>query len=133
VKKRLIHVAAASSAMVLCTAAGLAAPPLWHGVSGRDFRPQATMVAILILIVGIALRRGLRWPASDLILGLLLPEIITLSIIAKFSGFTWLEMFDPFNLWWLAYMNEFIGLPWLLGLGIGSLWLRYADRDGPPW
>jgi len=38
----------------------------------------------------------------------------------------------PFNLWWLAYMNQFIGLPWLLGLGIGGLWLRYADRDGPP-
>jgi hypothetical protein len=129
-KRRLIHVGVAAVAMILCAAVALAVPPLWQGVSGRDFRPQATTMAILILGVGIALRRGLRWPVADLILGLLLTEIVTLSIIAKLSGSTWPETFNPFNLWWLAFMNIFIGLPWLLALVIGSVWLGYSNRHG---
>jgi hypothetical protein len=104
-------------------------------MGGRDFRPQATTMALLMLILTVALRRGLRWAVIDLLLAILVVEIITLSVIASFSGLTWLAAFDSFNLSWLVFMNWFIGLPWLVGLMAGSLWLgasHHGARDAAP-
>jgi len=113
-------------AMVFCAAAAMLTPPIWQGLGGRDFRPQATNMAILLIVVAVAFRRGLRWDALDFVLALTVAEVITLSVIAYFSGLTWLKAFDSFNLSWLAGMNLFIGLPWLVGFALGSLWLRYS-------
>ncbi len=115
-------------AMVGCAAAGVFLPPPWHGAGGRDFRPQATTMAVPILGLAVVLRRGLRWRVLDFVLGLVAAELVTLVVIANFSGFAGWELFDRFNLSWLAGMNLFIGLPWLVGLGAGSLWLKLSHR-----
>jgi hypothetical protein len=123
-KRRLIHTAIAVVTMILCAFI----PPLWQGVSDRDFRPQATTMAVFILLLAIVFRRAFRWQFLDFILGLVAVEFLTLWIIAHFSGFTGLELFHRFNLSWLALMSIFAGLPWLAGFGLGSLWLRFSHR-----
>jgi len=85
-------------------------------------------MAVLIFVVGIVLRGGLRWPAVDLFIAFVCAEFIALCVIAHFSGFTWLELFDAFNLKWLAAMTVFVGVPWLLGLATGSGVLKLRKR-----
>lgn len=103
-------------------------PPLWHGVSDRDFRSQATTTALLILVLAIVFRRAFRWQFPEFILGFVAVEFFALCTIAHFSGFTGLESFHRFNLSWLALISIFVGLPWLAGFGLGSLWLRFSNR-----
>ena len=86
-------------------------------------------MAILILLLAIVLRRNFRWRASDFAIGLAAVEVATLSVIAYFSCFVWLEVLEPFNLGWLAFMNLFLGLSWLLCFGFGCLWHRPALRE----
>ena len=125
----LLHTFIATVLFIACSVVANFLPPLWQGVGGPNFRPQATTMAILILLSAVALRARLRWPAVDFVASLLCAEVVTLCVIAYFSGFTWLEIFDSFNLSWLAGMNVFIGAPWLLGLLIGSLLMKLRDRQ----
>ncbi len=131
-RARLLQSGLAAAAIVACAAVALLLPPLWTGISGRDFRPQATAMAILLVVAAIGLRRGLRWPVMPLVLGLAAIELLTLLVIAAFSGYGGTGLLDEFNLLWLAYMNLFIGLPWLLGLVAGSIWLRRAAAARQP-
>ncbi len=126
--KHLVHTVLAVIAMFICAIAGFFIPALWQGVGGRDIRLQLTMMAILILIVGIAFRRALRWHALDFVFGFLAAEFLTLCIVGLFSRYTGSELFCWFNLKWLAFMSIFVGLPWLVGLGVGSLWLKISER-----
>lgn len=127
-KTCLIRTAMAALGMFLCAVVGFFAPPLWEGVSGRDFRPQAMLTALLIVLLAVILRRGFHWRVADFIFGLLAAEFVTLCIIGHFTGYTWLQVFDPFNLQQLVYTNRIIGLPWFLGFGLGSLWLWLSER-----
>ena len=111
---------------ILCAIISLLVPVLQHGSVGRDFRPQAFTMGALIVVLSFAIRSRFSWRIIDVSLGLLVVELITLSIIGYFSGSTWLHLFHPFNFRWLAFMNLFMGLPWLLGFGFGSLWLAYS-------
>src|SRR5262245_19247302 len=120
-KTHIAHTAAATLAMILCAVAAIFIPPFWQGVSGRDFRPQATTMALLILLLAVLLRGWRRWLVAEFIAALLCAELFTLGVIGHFSGFTWLELFDRFNLSWLATMSMFIAVPWLVGQFIGSL------------
>src|SRR5580765_3592795 len=115
-KTHIIHTLIGTLAMILCAVAATFLPPLWQGVSGRDFRPWGTTLAISNLLVAVVLRTGFRWPVVELLASLVCGEIITLCVIAHFTGFTWLELFDRFNLSWLGTMSVFIAVPWLLGL-----------------
>src|SRR6476660_9399586 len=115
-KTRIVHTLVATVAMILCAVAATFLPSLWRGVSGRDFRPWGTTMAILILLVAVALRGGFRWRVGEFLASLVCAEIFTLGVIAHFSGFTWLELFDSFNLSWLGTMSLFIAVPWLVGL-----------------
>jgi hypothetical protein len=128
-KTHTIHIVAATLLMIMCAVAAALLPPLWQGVSGRDFRPQSTTMALLILLLAAVLRAWRRWPVVEFIGALVCAELFTLCVIGHFSGFTWLEIFDSFNLWWLGRMSVFVGLPWLLGLFLGSLLLRVRQRE----
>lgn len=123
-KARLARAAIAPVAITLCAVAATRLPPLWQGVSGRDFRPSATMVAFLIFTLAILMRAGFRWAPLDFILGVLPVEVMTLLGIAFFSGYTWFGIFDSFNLLWLGWLNLYLGLPWLAGPLLGSVWLK---------
>jgi|SRR5690349_14386396 len=125
-ESRLSRITIGAVAMILCAGAAILLPPLWRGMSGRDFRPQATAMAILIFGFAIAARRGLRWSAVDFIGSVLPIEFLTLVIVGSFSGFSGSAILDRFNLEQLAFLNLFVALPWFAGLGVGSVWLRVA-------
>lgn len=127
-KTHIIHIIVATLLMVLCAVVAAFFPPLWQGVSGRDFRPQAAMMGILMLMLAATLRAWRRWPVVEFLGAVVCAELLTLCVIAHFSGFTWLEIFNSFNLSWLATMSVFIAAPWLAGLLVGSLLLRLRQR-----
>ena len=128
-KTHLIHIVAATLAMILCAVAAALLPTLWQGVSGRDFRPQLTTMAALIFLLAAVLRAWRRWPVVEFIGTLVCAELFTLGVIGHFSGFIWLELFDSFNLSWLRTMSVFIAVPWLVGLLVGSLLLGFRRRE----
>jgi hypothetical protein len=128
-KTHIIHTVVGTLLMILCAVAAAFLPPLWEGVSGRDFRPQAATMGILILFLAAVLRVWRRWPVIEFLGVVVCAELFTLSVIAHFSGFTWLELFHRFNLSWLGTMSVFIAVPWLVGLLVGSLLLRAKRRD----
>jgi hypothetical protein len=127
-------------AMVACAGAALFIPSLWPGVSGRDLRPPATTLALLIMVLAVVFRWGRQWDIWDFLFIAVGSEFVTLLIISHFSGFTWLELFHWFNLHWLLFMTAFTVVPWFLGFGLGSvprLWqrgdiLRNAQQDAAP-
>ena len=127
-KRRLIQISIPVIAIILCAVAASLLPPLWPGESGRDFRPQAIVMGIILFIMAALFRGRMKWHWSNLIAALAIIEIITLAIISYLTGYTGLEIFDTSNLQWMAFMNKYIGLPWLLGLGLGSLWLMLKHR-----
>ena len=127
-KTHIIHTLIGTLAMILCAVAASFLPALWQGASGRDFRPWGAMMAILILLVAVVLRTGFRWPVVEFLASLFCAEVFTLCVIAHFSGFTWVEIFDRFNLRWLGSINVFFAVPWLAGLLVGSLLLRVRQR-----
>lgn len=127
-KTHIIHIIVATLLMILCAVVAAFLPPLWQGVSGRDFRPQSAMMGILILLLAAVLRVWRRWPVVEFFGAVVCAELFTLCVIAHFSGFTWLELFDSFNLSWLATMSVFIAVPWLAGLLVGSLLLRVRKK-----
>jgi len=120
-KAYAIQIAVAVACMLICVAAAVLLPPLWEGLSGRDFRAQATLMAVLLFLTSALLRGGLRWPPLGLVLALLVFESAMLLTVGYFSGYAGAQLFSRFNLAWLAYMNLFTGLPWLAGLGLGSI------------
>ena len=85
-------------------------------------------MAILIFLAAIGLRAGFRWSSIELLASLVCAEVFTLCVIAYFSGFTWLEIFDRFNLSWLGTMSIFTAAPWLVGLLIGSALLKVRRK-----
>ena len=122
--KLLTHAAIGTSAMIACVLLAAWLPPFWQGVSGRDFRPWGTTAAVLILVVALTLRAVFRWQTADFLLSTLVAEIVTLCVIAHFTGFTWLEIFDRFNLSWLLTVSVLTAVPWLLGFLFGSAFLK---------
>jgi hypothetical protein len=125
---RIIHIVAATLLMILCAVAAVLMPPLWRGVSSSGFPPT---MALLLLVLASVLRAWRRWPLLDLISALVCAEFFTLSVIAQFTGFTWLALFDTFNLSNLRDISMFIAVPWLAGLVIGSMLLRARQRGLP--
>lgn len=113
--------------MLLIAALSVALPGLWGGAGGRDFRPQATNAAVLFFAFAIILRRKFLWRAGDFLFALFFIEAITLAVIGHFSGSQGLDSFDYFNLHWLAFMNLFIGLPWLGGYALAVLWPKRRE------
>ena len=122
-KTHLIRAAMAALGMFLCAVVGFFASPLWQAVSGRGYYRElagALLTALLVLLLAAVLRRAVRWRVGDFILGLLATEVIALFVFTHFTGCHW-------SMPWLV-MNLFIGLPWLLGFGLGSLWLMFSEK-----
>ena len=127
-KTHIIHIIVGTFLTILCAVVAAFLPPFWQGVSGRDFRPQSAMMGILILLLAAVLRVWRRWPVVEFLGAVVCAELFTLCVIAHFSGFTWLELFDSFNLSWLGTMSVFIAVPWLTGLLVGTLLLSVRQR-----
>jgi len=127
-KKRVVHAVIGLAIMIACVVLTAFLPPLWQGVSGRDFRPTATAAAALIFLIAAVLRAGFRWSIADFLLSTILAAIFTLCTIAHFTGFAWLDVFDRFNLSWLGTVSVYTTAPWLIGLFLGSALPRLRKR-----
>lgn len=122
--KLLLKIVIANVAIVICTVVGALSPGLWPGLSGRDFRPQATNAGTLILVVSCVLRYRFKWTNLQMLICMVPTQFIILLCIAHFSGFAGTELLDAFNLGWLWYLDLFICVPWMIGMFIGSIVLR---------
>jgi len=120
VRRYFLRAGLAALLILLAALVVVVAPSLWAGAGGRDFRPQGTLLAGILLVGGAALRLVSGWPLAVLAGGLLLVEVVALLLIGYFSGLTGWNLLDPFNLRWLAYVNLFIGAPWIAGGALGA-------------
>lgn len=102
----------------------LLVPLVWEGLGGRDFRPAGVVLAVVLVTSAAVFRLRLGWSWGSLLGGLALIEVIALGLIAYFSGETGPDLLSEFNLLWLAYINIFIGLPWIFGAAVGSVGMR---------
>lgn len=78
-------------------------------------------MAILTLLLSTFLRGAREWRIVDLLLGIVPIESATFFAISHLSGFDGSEILHPFNLEWFALLNLFVGLPWVIGILVGSL------------
>lgn len=128
-KRTLVRAGLAAAWMLLAAVIALyVIPPPWEPASGRDFRPSGAVLAVILLISAAVFRFRLHWSLASLGGGLALIEALSLVTIGYFSsGDLFHNLFSAFNLWWLAFINRFIGLPWVAGIAIGSgmLWLKH--------
>lgn len=122
------RLAIADLGVSLCVVAGLFLPTFWDGISGRDFRPNATNAGILIFIFAIILRFGYHWPVKVLVLSIIPILGLTLLGIGIFSGYIGTDLLNPFNIMWFFYLNLFIGIPWLVGIGVASIALSRKNN-----
>lgn len=108
--------------VLVCIASGLfLAYTFWPPASGRDFRSGATIAGILISLFSIFLRAKYKWSLTSLLVSLIPVEVVTMFMIMSGSGSF---SIDNFNLRWLTWLNLYIALPWLIGIGIGSILSR---------
>jgi hypothetical protein len=89
------------------------------------------ILGILILAFIMFLRVKCRFPVWAMVVGLVLAECLTLATIGSCSGYKWSRILDSFNLEYFAFLNLFIGLPWVLGMVIGNIWLKRSARRQP--
>ena len=93
-------------------------------LSGRGFRPTAIIAAALIAVAGFwwSLRRGHGW--AEMLASLVFIEVLIGALIVFFSGSSSL---DSFFLDWFLGLNLYVGLPWLLAIGLSMILKRRRD------
>jgi len=128
-RRYLLHmfrpVLAVASMMLSAVTGGFISTLLGYGI--RDMLPFIIM-AILILAASSAFRWLSKWAIKDFVASLFIANLIVLFIISHFSESIGIDILDRYNLELLVFMNLFIGLPWAVGFGIGSLILWEKGR-----
>lgn len=132
--KMFIRLVIVNAAMVICFVIANLLPGLWTGMGGRDFRPQAFNAAFLILAASIAMRYKFKWPISHMIICLIPTQLIVLISVSYFSGYSLFQLLGSFDLFydflqWLLFVDLYIGVPWIIGVFIGSLILKMKKKD----
>ena len=118
----IIKLTIAFLGILACIATGLfLAYTFWPPVSGRDFRLGAAIAGVLIVVFSSILRAKYKWSLGSLFASLIPVELFTMLIIMSGSGSF---SVDFFNLQWLLFLNLFIALPWAIGVGIGSGFIK---------
>lgn len=122
------RVVVATAAMFGAAFLAAVLPSLIPAIGGRDFRPWGLNLAVLTFLEALLLRAWWRWEGAVFAISLVCAEIIVLLIIASYTGFVWLDLFDPFNLGWLLGVSAFFAAPWALGCIVGTLILSARRR-----
>ena len=117
--------------MLGCVVVAGFATDFLYGDKGRPIVQGGGILALLLLAFAIFLRRTCRLSLWVMVVSLMLAECLTLAIIGSFSGYVWGEILDSFNLEYLAFLNLFIGPPCVLGMVIGTSWLKRSARRQP--
>lgn len=93
--------------------------------------PPIAVMPIILLVMSTLFRGGLRWRWVNLVIALVIAlaavVVVSVALVSQFSsGYS---VFASYNLKLLAFWGMCIALPWLAGLGLGSLWLMIKRRQ----
>ena len=93
--------------------------------------PPIMVTPILLLVMSTLFRGGLRWRWQNLAISLAIAVaavvIVSMALIKQFTADY--SVFDFYSLNILTFWGMCIMLPWLLGLGVGSLWLMKKPQS----
>lgn len=92
-------------------------------IQGRGIQPTAMLAAAFVATAGFwwCLAVGHRW--TDMLGTLVLVEALLAGLIFFFSGST---SIDSLFLDWFLGVSEYVGLPWLLAIGVSVVVRRSA-------
>ena len=94
------------------------------GTSGGPFMTVGT-VMLSAGIVGLIWGRFFPVRTLDYVWIFLPVPLVTLLIVAGFSGFTGADLLNEFNMVYTAQISGALGLPWAIGLCLGHVfWAR---------
>jgi hypothetical protein len=99
-------------------ASALVCAALWPQGRGWQIIPA---FALALFVFGTVARWRFRWPVRDFIASFAAAVVTALPCISSGSGYRGRELFDWFNLEWLAFCSLIIGAAWFGGLVAGSL------------
>ncbi len=120
--RSMLRVATALASIIACLLAAVAFGAL-IGSSGRDLRPAAIFMAILLVAAAFHLSRWRAHRVRELIVALFIAELFFAAAIGWFAN-GGLPQFDGFFFSWFIAGNRFLAVPWLVGVALGA----YARR-----
>lgn len=93
------------------------------GSWGRDPRPAAAVMALLLTMAAFYLAGSRRYPIGSLLAALVLAELVLIAAIGWFA-YGGVPRLDRFFRSWFVTSALIIALPWLIGLAAG----RFRSR-----
>jgi hypothetical protein len=90
-------------------------------LSSRGVRPTAVVAAVLIASAGFWWSFVRRHAWTEMLASLVVIEVLVGALIVFFSGSPAL---DSFFLDWFIGVNLYVGLPWLIAIGLSSILRR---------
>jgi hypothetical protein len=87
-------------------------------------RQNVPTVALLLMVLGAAMRRAFGWQVVDFVLSFGLALVTILLSVSFFSGYRGRELLDPSNLEWLGFLGGVVGIAWFGGFAVGTIWVR---------
>ena len=126
--RSMLRVATALASIIACLLAAMVLSAL-VGSPGRDLRPAAIFMAILLVAAAFYLSRWRAHRVRELIVALLIAELLYVIAIGWFAS-GGLPQFDGFFFSWFIAGNLFLALPWLVGVALGTFTRRrrFASR-----
>ena len=85
-------------------------------------------MAVLSFLLALLLRRVLRWPLLELMLGIVWAPLVAYATIGPISGLPLPEGIGTLNQNTVLTLTLFLGFPWVFGVLSGSLLLQYTDK-----
>lgn len=82
------------------------------------------IVVVLVFVAALVWAYLIPWAKSEFLVSLCPIPIVVLLIVAYYSGFTGRDLFNSFNLVYVAQICLVVGVPWLVGTALGS----YIER-----
>lgn len=114
---RLGQVLIAFVSMLACALPAIVVHAL-VGTWGRDPRPAAAVMALLLAVAAFYLAGWRRYPIGSLVAALVLAELLLIAAIGWFA-YGGVPRLDRFFSSWFITGAAIIALPWLIGLTAG--------------
>lgn len=84
-------------------------------------------VMVLVLLAAVVWAMLVPWSKVEFLVSLCPVPVVVLLVVAHYSGFTGSELFNSFNLAYVAQICLVLGLPWLAGTVLGSYFAKRSS------
>ena len=78
------------------------------------------IIVVLVFVAAVLWAYFVPWSKLEFLISLSPVPAVVLVIVAYYSGFTGRDLFNSFNLFYVALVCLVIGVPWLAGSALGS-------------